>query len=133
MAGEATRTAPTTRSASRRSSPSTAWRRSRSTRWATAGEKTVGGLFCLQTPPLANGGPDPVLSTNPCPFRENLPLRNQPPVVNDVAGAIPIQEEIERVEWADQSGDPVAYAPHLRKALVLFSFAQGDPVVTNTT
>jgi hypothetical protein len=61
--------------------------------------------------------------------------------VNSVPGAIPIQDEIERIEWAGQSADPVAHAPHLRKAplagvpakRMLFTFAQGDPVVRNTT
>src|SRR5262249_60719705 len=73
-------------------------------------------------------------------FNENLPLRTDPLVkVNDVPGAIAIQDEIERIEWAGQSGAPVAYAPHLRKAplagapqkRMLFTFAQGDPVVRN--
>src|SRR5262249_58014556 len=61
--------------------------------------------------------------------------------VNDVAGASAIQGEIERSEWAGQSGAPVAYAPHLRKAplagvlakRLLFTFAQGDPVVQNAS
>src|SRR5262249_8698578 len=64
-----------------------------------------------------------------------------PPLVNNVLGAIAIQDEVERIEWAIQSGDPVAYAPHLRKAplagvparSVLFTFGQGDPVLVNTT
>jgi len=56
-----------------------------------------------------------------------------------VPGAIAIQNELDRIEWAQQSGDPIAYAPHLRKEPldgvptrpVLFTFAQGDPVVAN--
>src|SRR5437667_529865 len=36
------------------------------------------------------------------------------PVTNSVAGAIEIQELIDRNEWAAESGDPAAYARHLR-------------------
>jgi hypothetical protein len=99
----------------------------------------LGRLLSLRSPRLDNGGPDPILPTNPFPFRENLPLRNQPPVVNDVPGAIAIQGVIERIEWAMQSGDPLAYAPHLRRdplaglspKRVLITFAKGDPVCPN--
>jgi hypothetical protein len=79
------------------------------------------------------------IQQTPSPSTRNLPLRNQPPVVNDVPGASAIQEGIERIEWAVRSGDPAAYFPHLRKAPlagvptrpVLFTFAQGDPVNSN--
>ena len=45
-----------------------------------------------------------------------------------------IQEVIENIEWVTQSGNPVAYAPHLRKdplpgvpaKSVLVQFAKGD-------
>src|SRR5262249_40162314 len=56
---------------------------------------------------------DPV---NPLPFDEYLPPRDLPAPVNIVPGAIAIQNKIERLDWAQQSGDPIAYAPHLRKA-----------------
>jgi hypothetical protein len=70
-----------------------------------------------------------------------MPLRNQPPVINDVPGAMAIQQEIDRLEWAMQSSNPVAYAPHLRKdplpgvtaRPVLFMFAKGDKTVPNPT
>src|SRR5262249_1444167 len=64
-------------------------------------------------------------------FNENLPLRDgvplrvgladgtgaviQSPVINTVPGAIAIQEVLENREWAQISGEPLAYAPHLRK------------------
>ncbi len=74
-------------------------------------------------------------------FNENMPLRNQPPVTNTVAGAIAIQEVLENTEWVSQSGNPVAYAPHLRKSpldgvpakRVIFQFAKGDQTVPNPT
>ncbi|MDQ3161366.1 MAG: hypothetical protein M3Q92_00825, partial [Actinomycetota bacterium] len=71
----------------------------------------------------------------------NIPLRNQPPLVNTVPGSGPIQELIENTEWASQSGNPVAYAPHLRKAplagvpqkSIILQFARGDQTVPNPT
>jgi hypothetical protein len=52
-----------------------------------------------------------------------------------------IQEVIENTEWVSQSGNPVAYAPHLRKEPlagipikpVIFQFAKGDQIVPNPT
>src|SRR5262249_25472671 len=72
---------------------------------------------------------------------ENLPLRNLPPVVNTVPGALEIQEYLEHLEWVSQSANPVAAAPHLRKAplagvpakSVLFQLAKGDKTVPNPT
>jgi hypothetical protein len=88
-------------------------------------------------------------------FNENLPLRDgiplhvrltdrstrdiQSPVINGVAGAMAIQEVIENTEWVSQSGNPVAYAPYLRKdplpgvpaKSVIFQFAKGDQYVEN--
>jgi dienelactone hydrolase len=64
-------------------------------------------------------------------FDENMPLRNgislsvtladgttntiQSPVTNTVPGAMAIQEVLDNLTWASQVGNPVAYAPHLRK------------------
>ena len=72
---------------------------------------------------------------------ENMPLRNQPPVINGVAGAMNIQRFIDNSEWAGHVGNPVSYAPHLRKdplwgvpaKTVLFQNAHGDTVVPNPT
>ena len=74
-------------------------------------------------------------------FNENLPLRDVPPVVNEVAGAIALQEFIEQSEWASQVGNPVAYAPYLRKSplagnpvkSVIYQVAKGDQTVPNPT
>ena len=91
-----------------------------------------------RVPSLLNDGPivPPLFG-----FVENIPLRNQPPVVNTVAGAIAIQEVIENTEWVSQSGNPVAYAPHIRRSPldgmdakpVIFQFANGDQTVPNPT
>ncbi len=74
-------------------------------------------------------------------FNENIPLRDQPPVVNDVAGAAEIQKYLDNSEWAQQAGNPVAYAPYIRKhplrgnapKPVIFQFAKGDQTVPNPT
>ena len=74
-------------------------------------------------------------------FNENMPLRNEPPRVNLVDGAIAIQEVLENTEWVSQSGNPVAYAPHLRahpldgldEKSVIIQFAKGDQTVPNPT
>lgn len=83
----------------------------------------------------------PPLLNLPGAFDENIPLRDLPPVVNTVPGAMPIQELIDRTEWVTQAGNPVAYAPHLRAdplrgvpaKSVIFQFAKGDQTVPNPT
>jgi hypothetical protein len=91
-----------------------------------------------RVPPLLNALPvaPPLLG-----FNENLPLRDLPPVVNTVPGATDIQQVIEHTEWASQSGNPVAYAPHLRahplrglrEKSVIVQVAKGDQTVPNPT
>jgi hypothetical protein len=90
-------------------------------------------------------------------FDENMPLRDnnsmtvrladgtsrdiRSPVINTVSGATAIQEVFENAEWVTQSGNAVAYAPHLRKdplrgvpaKAVLFQFAKGDQSIPNPT
>jgi len=74
-------------------------------------------------------------------INENFPLRNLPPVINDVPGAMALQEYIEQSEWASQAGSPVAYAPYIRKSplqgnpvkSVIFQIAKGDQTVPNPT
>ena len=87
-----------------------------------------------RTPPLANL---PGLFQ----FDENIPLRNLPPLIDTVPGAEAIQRLIEWTEWTSQSGNPVAYAPHLTQTplagvpakSVILQFARGDKTVPNPT
>lgn len=65
-------------------------------------------------------------------FNENYALRDQPVIVNQVAGALPIQAAFEVADWLGMSGDPLGYAAHLPKP-VLFQFALGDLEVPNPT
>src|SRR5688572_25735656 len=70
-----------------------------------------------------------------------MSLRNQPPVINTVAGAMAIQQVFEHTEWVSGSGDPVAYAVHLQKQPlkgvpakpVILQFAKGDATHANPT
>jgi len=118
----------------------------------------IGTALAARTPSLLNDPGVTHLDGVPAPgprFNENMPLRDgvplnvrladgterviQSPVINMVAGAMPIQEVIDHTEWVSQSGNPVAYAPHLRKSplaevaakSVIIQFAKGDQVVPN--
>jgi hypothetical protein len=87
-------------------------------RLAPSNRAGIGAALAARTPSLLNS--PGVASIGGVPvgmpyFDENMPLRNQPPVVNTVAGAMAIQEFFDNGEWAAQAGNPVAYAPHLRK------------------
>ncbi|MGH7724407.1 MAG: FlgD immunoglobulin-like domain containing protein [Candidatus Eiseniibacteriota bacterium] len=88
-------------------------------------------------------------------FNENLPLREgapfgvvlqdgssqtvRSPVVNTVAGAIEIQEALERAEWAHQLASSPAFASYLRRRplagvpakAVIVQFPYGDRAVVN--
>ncbi|MFL6716984.1 MAG: Ig-like domain-containing protein [Burkholderiaceae bacterium] len=74
-------------------------------------------------------------------FNENIPLRNEPLLVNNVPGAMAIQQQLDRNQWAQQAGNPVSYAPYIRSnplpgnsaKPVLIQFARGDQTVPNPT
>ena len=74
-------------------------------------------------------------------FDESIPLRDDPPITNPTAGAIPIQEVLDNTEWVSQSGNPVAYAPHLWRIPLdgvptrpfIIQNAKGDQTVPNPT
>jgi hypothetical protein len=86
------------------------------------------GLSLLgRTPPLYNAAPNPGLDN----FHENIPLRNLPPVTAS-ADETAIQQLIDRTEWAQQAGNPAAYAPYVT-APVIYQFARGDQTVPNPT
>lgn len=74
-------------------------------------------------------------------FNENIPLRDQPPVINTVAGAMAIQKVFDWDQWVQQPGNPVSYAAQIRKQPlpgnapkpVIIQFAKGDMTVPNPT
>jgi hypothetical protein len=98
----------------------------------------VGIALASRVPSLLNAGP---LAPPAWGFNENVPLRDLPPVVNTVVGAMEIQTVIDNTEWVSQAGNPVAYAPHLRRSPlegtepppVIIQFAKGDQTVPNPT
>lgn len=89
--------------------------------------------LATRTPSLLNGGVDG--------FTEDIPLRGEAARTSPAPGAMPIQEVIDNTEWASQSSDPVAWAPHLRldplagvgPKHVIVQFARGDQTVPNPT
>jgi hypothetical protein len=94
-----------------------------------------------RTPSLINTPGAPAPGAPVFGFSENMPLRNQPVLTNNVAGAIAIQDYFERWEWASNSGDPLAYTRHIRAQPlagvqakpVIIQFAKGDKTVPNPT
>ena len=90
--------------------------------------------LAVRTPVLLNAGP-------PLFFNDNSPLRNLPPVINNVPGAVAIQTVEDTSRWLGQAGDPVAWAPFIRKnplpgdaaKSVIVQFARGDMTVPNPT
>lgn len=90
--------------------------------------------LAVRVPSLLNAGP-------PIFFNDNSPLRNLPPVTNNVPGAIAIQTVEDTSRWLGQAGDPVAWAPFIRKdplpgdlaKSVIVQFARGDQTVPNPT
>ena len=90
----------------------------------------VGAWLAARTPSLLNSeygltDIDGVAVTGPF-FNENQPLRDQPPVVNTVPGAIAIQQWLERRAWIGRNADAAAYAPLVAARPVLLHFARGD-------
>ena len=96
----------------------------------------VGIALATRMPSLIN-----VSDPSGIAFNENIPLRDQPAVVNDVPGAMEIQKYLDSSEWAQQAGNPVAYAAYIRKhplrgnapKPLIFQFAKGDGTVPNPT
>ena len=88
----------------------------------------VGINLISRVPSLYNAAPNPAFTS----FVENKPLRNQPPVVDTVPGASAIQQLLDRTEWAQQGANPAAYAPLVKRPVIL-QFARGDQTVPNPT
>jgi hypothetical protein len=111
-------------------------------RLSPPGRPALGAQLQARTPSLINSpgltsiGGVPVAGPH---FNENLPLRNQAPVINTVGGAMALQEFFDRNEWVGQSADPAAYAAHLRKAplpgvpakSVVIVMSKGDQIIPN--
>lgn len=100
----------------------------------------TGLSLATRQPVLLNLPPTAELPV-PLNFNENLPLRDQPPLVNTVPGAMAIAELLDRNEWVQQPGNPVSYAHLIRQEPpwghaakpVILQFAKGDVTVPNPT
>jgi hypothetical protein len=49
-------------------------------------------------------------------YEQNYVYRNLPPVVNDIPGAIALQNFFERSEWYQNNGDALGYVTHLQQS-----------------
>ena len=82
---------------------------------------------------------EPALLNDNGAFNDDYPIRNQPPRVISVPGALAIQTVVERAEWVQMPGDPLAFATHLSRSSLpgvpakatLFQIALGDTTVPN--
>jgi hypothetical protein len=99
-------------------------------RWSPAYKSLTVETLGMRMPSLLNQG-----ST----YNEDYVFPGQPAHVTTVQGAIAIQNELETLEWLSMSGDPIAFAPHLRLAPlagsaarpILMQFALGDMTMPN--
>jgi hypothetical protein len=76
-------------------------------------------------------------------FTEDLPLRNEPPVVIKHPGAAALQESFAAGDWYERNGSPETFAPRIRlrpdpawesnPKEVAFQTAYGDGTVPNPT
>jgi hypothetical protein len=94
-------------------------------RWSPTYRGLATEMLGVRNPALLNRGSD---------YDEDYVLPDQPVKVVTTAGAIAIQETFERLEWLGMPGDPIAFAPLLRRSPrrpVLVQFARGDRTVPN--
>jgi hypothetical protein len=100
----------------------------------------TGFALATRVPQLLNLPPSASLPV-PFNFFENIPLRDLPPLVNNVPGAMDIAQVFDRLEWVQQAGNPVSYAPLIQKRPlsgsaakpVIVQVAKGDQTVPNPT
>ena len=114
-----------------------------SVRWQPMRRPVLGSILASRTPSLINAPGltelDGVATAAPH-YNENKPLRDQPPVINTVAGAMDLQQALEFAELAQENGlTPVTWARYLRTTplpgsypkAVIYQFARGDQNATN--
>jgi pimeloyl-ACP methyl ester carboxylesterase len=99
-------------------------------RWSDSYHALAAAELANRMPSLLNEGSN---------FNDNYVFPFQPVKVNDVPGAIDIQNAFELYEWLESPGDPVYYAPHLVASSlpgvpakhILFQFARADTTMPN--
>jgi hypothetical protein len=79
----------------------------------------IGALLAARTPSLlnpANGLTSYGGIAVPAPFyNENMPLRGQPPLIDNVPGAMAIRQFIDRLRWRMQGVEATAFIARIRK------------------
>lgn len=99
-------------------------------RWSPSYRSLTTDSLRLRLPPLLNQGSS---------YNEDYVLPDQPVKVTVVPGALAIQSVFETLEWLGMTGDPMAFAPHLKPSPlagvparpVLMQFARADQTVPN--
>jgi Bacterial Ig-like domain len=91
----------------------------------------IGSALFTRVPSLYNFG-NPFTPPLFQSFIENVPLRNLPLLVDNVAGASAIQTVLDNNEWAQNAANPAAYADHILSPVII-QFARGDMTVPNPT
>jgi pimeloyl-ACP methyl ester carboxylesterase len=99
-------------------------------RWSQSYHSLAAAILAASTPPLLNEGSD---------FNDNYVFPYGPVLVNNVPGAIQIQNAFELYEWFESLGDPVYYAPHMTDSRlpgvpfkrILFQLARLDLTMPN--
>jgi Bacterial Ig-like domain len=113
-------------------------------RWQPVRRGAIGLALSNRIPSLINSPGlteiDGVTVNGPYYFNENKPLRNQPPAINTVEGAMDIQRVLEYAEMVADTGlTPAVWARHVREEpllglypkSVLYLFATGDQQAVN--
>ena len=99
-------------------------------RWSPSYRDLAIEMLATRTPELLNRRDS---------FDEDYVQSGQPPHVVRTAGAMPIQNVFENLEWLSMQGDPMAFAPHLSlepltgtaARPVLWQFARADRTMPN--
>jgi hypothetical protein len=113
-------------------------------RWQIVRRPEIGTALQNRTPSLLNAN-NGLTSIDGVPvlgpyFNENKPLRDQPIVINDVPGAVEIQQALEFSEMVSEAGlSPALWSRYLRLAplpgtppkSVMYLFAKGDRSAVN--
>ncbi len=112
-------------------------------RWQPIRRAAMGAALQARIPSLINSPGLTAINGVPTAaphYNENKPLRDQPIVINSIAGAIEIQQALEFAEIAAESGiGPVPWGKYLRKEplpglyakVVLYQMARGDQQAVN--
>ena len=83
--------------------------------------RSVTGTILAQREPSLLNAANGITSVGGLPvappyFNEDIPLRDGPPVINKIPGALAIQQWMDRVAWRMQSSNPAAYTSTPAKA-----------------